>query len=183
MIAGPDSSGRMMSMATRAQRSELVTAQPAVHRDDRAGDVAGQRRGEEADERRDVLRAAVLADGDVPRRVLGALLGRVVALDLRAPDPAGRGGVDRDAARADLAREALGPRVQRGLGGECAVDALGLGLAGDVHDPAPAALLHAGEGLPGELGVAREVERQRLLPLLLGGVPAERAAAAGVVDQ
>jgi hypothetical protein len=35
----------------------------------------------------------------------------------------------------------------------------------------------------GELAVAREVERERLVPLLLGGVLAEGAAAAGVVHQ
>src|SRR4051794_24616076 len=48
---------------------------------------------------------------------------------------------------------------------------------------APAALLHRGQQAAGQLAVAREVQRQRLVPLLVGRVLAERAAAAGVVDQ
>src|SRR5690349_15156579 len=45
--------------------SELVAPQPAVHRDDRAGDVARARRGEEADQIGDVLGLAVFAHRNV----------------------------------------------------------------------------------------------------------------------
>ena len=91
--------------------------------------------------------------------------------------------VDGDAVLADLAREALGPGVDRRLGAEGAVDALGLRLAGDVDDAAPLALDHLIEQRVRELALAREVERHRLVPLLLGGVDLEGTAAAGVVDE
>src|SRR6267143_5427548 len=58
--------------------SKLVTPQPAVDRDHRAGDVARARRGEEADEVRDVLGLAVLAHRDVVLALVLAELGRVV---------------------------------------------------------------------------------------------------------
>src|SRR5258708_510975 len=53
------------AVQTPQRASELVTPQTAVDRDDRPGDVAGQRRGQEAHEVREVLRAAVLAHRDL----------------------------------------------------------------------------------------------------------------------
>src|SRR5437762_254099 len=55
--------------------------------------------------------------------------------------------------------------------------------AGDVHDTSPLLRLHAREEAVRELAMAREVERERLAPLLLGRVLAEGAAAARVVHE
>src|SRR5688500_1859384 len=63
------------------------------------------------------------------------------------------------------------------------MDALGLGLAGDVDDAAPLARHHLREQPVRELAVAREVERHRLVPLRLARLQREAPAAAGVVDQ
>src|SRR5262245_15657339 len=111
------------------------------------------------------------------------VLGRVVAADLLGVDAPRRDAVDRDAVPADLAREALGPGVHRRLGAEGAVDAVGLGLAGDVDDASPLARDHLVEQAMGELALAREVERHRLGPLLLAGIELEGPAAARVVDE
>src|SRR5436190_19708206 len=73
--------------------------------------------------------------------------------------------------------------MQCGLGGEGAVQSLGLGLAGDIDDAAPVAPEKMLEEEMGELAMAAEVEGQRLLPLLVAGFEREAAAAAGVVDE
>src|SRR5689334_19922761 len=83
--------------------SELVAPQAAVDRDHRAGNVARERRGEEAGEVREVLRLAVLAHRDVVLALALSELGRIVAQDLLADDAAGRNAVDGDAVLSDLA--------------------------------------------------------------------------------
>src|SRR5262245_25209849 len=88
---------------------ELVAAQAPVDRNDRAGDIARPRRGEETHQVRDVLGLAVLADRDLLLALLLAELRRVVAQDLLGHDAARRHRVDGDAVLADLARQALGP--------------------------------------------------------------------------
>src|SRR5918994_5096698 len=60
---------------------ELIAAQTAVDGNHRAGDVARERRGEEAHEVRDVRRLAVFADRDVLLAFFLAEFGRVVAQD------------------------------------------------------------------------------------------------------
>src|SRR5947207_523165 len=97
---------------------ELVPPQPPIHGDDGAGDVAGQRRDEIADEAGHVLGLAVAADRDLVVGLPLPVLGRVVAADLLGMDAARRDRVDRDAVLADLARQALGPGVDGGLGAE-----------------------------------------------------------------
>src|SRR5919198_6529204 len=162
---------------------ELVAAQAAVDGNDGAGDVARARRREEADEVGDVLGLTIFADRNVLAAFALAEFGRVVAQDLLGDDAAGRHAVHGDAVSSHVAREALGPRMHRRLGGEGAVQPLGLGLAGDVDDAAPVALNHLRQQTMGELAMAAEVERQRFLPLLVGRFEREAAAAARVVDQ
>src|SRR3954467_13777263 len=166
-----------------APSSELIAAQAPVHGDHRASDVAGARRGEEANQVGDVVRLAVLADRNFLLALLLAVLRRIVAQDLLGHDAPGRNGIDSDAVLAHLARQALGPRMHRRLRAERAVDAFGLRLAGDVDDAAPVARHHLLKQLVGELALAREVERQRLFPLLFARVERELAAAAGVIHQ
>src|SRR5205085_6375435 len=115
--------------------------------------------------------------------LLRAPLGTVVAPDLLAVDTPGRNAVHGDAVFSDFARQALGPRMHRRLRGKGAVQALGLGLARDVDDAAPFARHHLLEQQVRELPVAAEIERQRLLPLLVGRLKREAAAAARVVHE
>src|SRR5687768_7566694 len=159
--------------------SELVAAHAAVDGDHGARDVAGERRSEVAHQAGDVLGLAVLAHRDIVLALVRAPLGRVVAQDLLAHDAPGRNRVDRDAVPPDLARQALGPRVHRRLGGERAVQPFGLGLAGDVDDAAPFAAHHLRQQPVRELALADEVERERLVPLRVGGFEREAPAAAG----
>src|SRR6185503_8724543 len=114
----------------------------AVDGDHGAGDVARERRGEEDDQVRRVFRLAVFAERNVLALFLRAPLGTVVAPDLLAVDAPGRDRVHGDAVAADLARQALRPGMHRRLGGEGAVQAFGLRLAGDVDDAAPLARDH-----------------------------------------
>jgi len=69
------------------------------------------------------------------------------------------------------------------LGGERRVDHTRLGGAGEIDDPAPPALAHAGQQRVCELAQAQEVERERLHPLLARRVDVDRAAAARCVDE
>src|SRR5260370_1400299 len=119
--------------------SELITTQAAVDGNHRPGDVARERRGEKADQVRDVRGLAVLAHRDVLFALALAKLGRVVAQDLLADDAPGRHAVHRDAVLSDLARQPLRPGMHRRLRGKRTVQALGLGFAGDVDDAAPLA--------------------------------------------
>ena len=112
-----------------------------------------------------------------------AVFRRVVAQDLLAQDAPWRDAIHRDAVLAHLARQAFGPRVHCRLGAEGAVDALRFGLAGDVDDAPPLVFHHLLQQLVRELALAREVERERFVPLLLRCVEREAAAAAGVVHQ
>src|SRR5262249_24082022 len=105
---------------------ELVASQAAVDGNDGAGDVSGEGRGKKADEVCHILRLAIATDRDLVLRLPFAVFGRIVATDLLGVDAARRDRVDGDPEFADLAREALGPGVDRGLGAEGAVDAFGL---------------------------------------------------------
>src|SRR5206468_2144776 len=63
--AAAPAASRNSRRSIMAPSSELVAPQPAVHGNHRAGDVARARRGEEADQVCNVLRLAVLADGNL----------------------------------------------------------------------------------------------------------------------
>src|SRR2546423_637139 len=154
----------------RAPTSELIPPEPAVHGNDRAGDVARERGAQEHRHRRELLGLAVAADRDLRARETLALLRRIIAPDLLAHDAAGCHRVDGDAERAHVAREPFGPGVDASLGGESRVDVLGLRLAGDADDAAPFPLHHPRQDRMRELAHAREVERHRLLPAILAGV-------------
>src|SRR5205085_4678884 len=121
----------------------------------------------------------VLADRDVVLALPLPKLGRVVAQDLLRDDAPGRDAVHRDAVLAHLARQSLRPGMHRRLGAEGAVDAVGLGLAGDVGDATPFARHHLRQERVRELALAREVEGDRLVPLLLARLKREAPAAAG----
>src|SRR5262249_23958859 len=99
----------------RGARLELIPAQPAIDRQPRAGDVAGQRRGEEDGEHGKVLGLAPIADRNLLAGEALAIVGRIVAPDLLAHDAAGRDRVDGDAVAPQLARQALGPGMHRRL--------------------------------------------------------------------
>src|SRR2546421_1790175 len=161
----PNSISRLVGMGFS---SKLVAAQAAVDRNHRASDVACERRSEEARQVGDVLGLAVFAHRDIFLAFPLAKLGRVVAQDLLREDAPRRDRIHRDAVASDLAREAFRPRVHHRLGGEGAVQPFGLGLAGDVDDAPPLALDHLREQPVRELALAREVERDRLVPLFLG---------------
>src|SRR5436190_19987540 len=123
-------------------RLELIPPQPAVHGDHGAGDVAGERRDEVADEAGHVLGLAVAADRDLVVGLPLPVFGRVVAADLLGMDAARRGAVHRDTVLADLVRQALGPGVGGGLSAEGAVETLGLRVDGVVDGPTPIQRLH-----------------------------------------
>ena len=163
--------------------SELIPPEPTVHRDHGPRDVARERRAQEHHHHRQLLRFPIAADRNLRAREAVALLRRIVAADLLAHDAAGRDRVDGDAESTYVAREPLGPGVDRGLGGEGRVDVLGLGFAGDGDDAAPLPLHHAWQDRMGELAHAREIERHRLFPAVLAGVDGKRPAAAGAVDE
>ena len=91
------------------QRSELVAPQAAVDRNNGAGDIAGQRRGQKAHEICYILRLAVAADGNLVVGLPLPLLGRVIATDLLRHDAPRRQAIDRDAVLADLPRQTFGP--------------------------------------------------------------------------
>src|SRR5688572_2887323 len=84
--------------------SERVAAQAAVDRQHRAGDIAGDRRGEEDREHGEILGLAVTPHRDFLGGLLRAEFGGVLAADLFAHDAPGRDAVDRDAVPADFAR-------------------------------------------------------------------------------
>src|SRR5687768_2624390 len=164
--------------------SERVAAQATIDRQHRAGDIAGDRRGEEYREHGEILGLAVAPHRNFLGGLLRAEFGGVLAADLLAHDAPGRDAVDRDAVAADLARQSLGPGMDRGLGGMRGDHPLRLRFAADVDDAAPFALDHSGQRGVGELAQAREVERHRLLPSFLGRIDGQRRiAAAGRVDQ
>src|SRR5215475_13729254 len=140
-------------------------------------------RGKKAHEVCHILWLAIATDRDFVLRLPFAVFGRIVATDLFGVDAAWRDRVDGDPEFADLARQALGPGVDCGLGTEGAVDAFGLRLAGDVDDAPPLARHHRLEQGVGELALARKVERHGLVPLLFCGIDFEGAAATRVVDQ
>src|SRR6187431_1176542 len=112
--------------------SVLVAPQAAIDGADGARDVSRPRRGEKDREHRQVLRLSISSHGNLVLRLPRAILGRVVAADLVAHDAARADAIDGDALLADLARESLGERGERGLRAEGAVHAVGLLLAGDV---------------------------------------------------
>src|SRR4051812_40395761 len=179
----PEITNERTNRARVIESLELITPQPAIDGNDGAGDVAGARRDEEADEVREILGLAVFADRDVLFALLLPELGRVVAQDLLCDDAPGRDRVDRDAGLADLSRKPLRPGVHRRFPAEGAYDALGLWLACDVDDTAPVARHHLRQQLVSKLALPREVERKRLVPLLLARLEREAPAAAGVVDE
>src|SRR6185436_11079381 len=93
----------------RRKSSKLVSPQSTIDGNDRAGDIARERRDKKADQVGDVRRLPVLAYRNVVLALLLAEFGRVVAPDLLAVDAARRHAVDGDAVLADLARQALRP--------------------------------------------------------------------------
>src|SRR5687767_6128794 len=107
---------RFICDVVSATPSEGVAAQAAIDRQHRAGDIAGDRRGEEDRECGEILGLAVAPHRDFPGGLLRAEFGGVLAADLLAHDAPGRDAVDRDAVPADLARQSLGPGMDRGLG-------------------------------------------------------------------
>jgi hypothetical protein len=101
----------------------------------------------------------------------------IVAADLLAHDPAGWYRVDGDPVFADFARQPFGPGVDRGLGGKRSVEPVRLRFAGNIDDPAPAALDHLWKLSVSDLALVGEVERDRLFPALLRSIHRQRAAA------
>src|SRR5215831_21189778 len=95
---------------------ELVASQAAIHGNDRAGDVGRQWRHQQAGKVGNVFGLAITANGDLVRRLPLPVLRRIVAPDLLGHDAPRSDAVDGDTVLADIAREALGPSVQRGLG-------------------------------------------------------------------
>src|SRR5579884_132358 len=162
---------------------ERVAAEAAVYGNDGAGDVLGERRRQKDGEDGELLRFAVAAHRDFRCGMALAVFLGIVAADLLAHDAAGRDRVDRDAVLADLARQTFRPCVNGRLGREGGVEALRLGLAGDIDDAPPAARDHLRQQRMRDLPLAREVEGDRLGPLLLRRIDRQRAAAAGAVDE
>src|SRR5947208_8961063 len=168
-----------------------------VNRDMGAVDEAGQGRGEEGDQRRDLFRLADATEGD-------GLLGQLVRALLRHALVAGEGllqrvppvGVHR--AGVDRVDAYPVPSVLLGdRGGE--VDVRGVGharrhlpvagleavVADDEHDRAFAALAHVADDRAYRPDVAHELQVEARHPLLFGQVleqPAGRAARAGDQD-
>src|SRR5450759_2486940 len=119
------------------RRLEQSAAGAAVHRYQRAGDVAGGVGGEEGDHSGDLLRVAEAAGRDLCQ--VGVGRARLVELlEALGGDPAGRDRVDGDRLGAQLTRERLGPADQAGANGVRegeVLDRLAHGDGGDVDDP------------------------------------------------
>src|SRR4051812_38221538 len=112
-----------------------------------------------------------------------AIVFRIIAADLLAHDPARRDAVDSDAMPSDLAGQAFGPGMYRGLGGERRIEPLRLGLAGYIDNASPAAFDHLRQQRMSNLSVTREIQRDGLIPIAVGGIDGQWPAATGVVDQ
>src|SRR6202171_2646681 len=183
--ANTNASATMAAAAIRFISSslKLISPKAAVDRDHRPGDVVGARRGEERNEIGDVLGLAVLAHRNLVLALPLPVLGCVVAKDLLAHDAPGRDRIHRDAVLAHFTRKALRPGMHRSFGAECAVDPVGLAFSRDIDDAAPAARDHLREQCVCQLPLPREVERKRLVPLLLGRIQDELAAPARIVAE
>src|SRR5919197_446590 len=169
-----------------ADGSEERPREAAVHRNDRAGDVASALRREEADEVGDLLRSAQPAQRDR----LEVDLARSLGVDLTYPlgiDASGSDRVDGDPFRADLPRERLRPADHArtdGVRQHKALDRLAHGARRDVDDAPVAALLEVGEAECGQPDDRQEQELDAALYRL--GIRVDRRAAgwpAAVVDE
>jgi hypothetical protein len=141
-------------------------------------------RAQERDEVRHVAGIAEVAERDLLRELRLALRSRVQALvDLLAVDATGGEAVHGDAVLAQIAGQALGPRVHGRLGRAGRVGARRLGRAGDVQDPAPAPRDHARHEHLRELADGGEGDRERLVPHRVVRVDGGRPGAARVVHQ
>ena len=88
VVAQREAVGRALELRTTSRfLSELVAPQPPVHRYYRAGDVACERRGEKAHQRRNVFRRAVLPLRNLVLGLPLAIFRRVIAQDLLAQNP------------------------------------------------------------------------------------------------
>src|SRR5579859_2272544 len=169
----PASSGSCLYLR-RSLGLELIAAQSAIDRDHRAGDIARPRRGQENGEHGEVFGLTPEANGNFLFGKSLAVILRIVAPELLAHDASWRNAVDGDAVLADLARQTLGPRMDRSLGRKCRVQTLRLRLAGDVDDAAPAALDHLRQQCMRDLPVAGEIERNGLIPGAVGRIDRKR---------
>ena len=161
---------------------------PAVHVVRGAGDVARLLAAQVGDQVGDVGRPALAAHRYPGEDLLLLLADQLAGGDVGVDQP-GRDGVDRHAVRAQLAGQGAGepelPGLGRGVGdaAEDAAAALGRDRRQE-HDPAEAALDHAGREAAGDVVGAAHVHREDPLPLLGGDLQeGGRRGDAGVVDQ
>src|SRR5260370_23150304 len=110
-ISGGAFSSGVSDMRLVMAALELIAREPAIDRDDGAGDVVGERRGQEDREHREILGLAVGAKRDLLAGEFLALLRRIVAQDLLADDAAGRDRVDGDREPAGVTRQGLSTGV------------------------------------------------------------------------
>src|SRR5207302_11214638 len=86
---------------------ELIPARSAIDADDRTGNVARHRRGEEHGKRGEILGLAPLTDRNLFLGKMFSIIFRLIATKLLAHDPAGRNAIDGNAVLSDLAGESL----------------------------------------------------------------------------
>ena len=169
----------------RPNGSEREAAHAAVDVDHLAGDVAGQRRGEERDQARHVLGLAQVADRDVGLDEGLAFDGVGVNLfeDLLALDAPRRQAVDGDAVRRQHPRQALRPGVHRGLRRRRDIDGFRLAGPGDVDDAPPLLFPHFRDELQRQPPQRLEIKGHAFMPRIVGRIPGDRPRPAGAIDE